>query len=71
MKLPAEMRPFVEKFDFVLGPPIRNRANCSLCSYGDRAVFTIVKTTALPVFENALYAQLMRLGLEPYVEGTS
>lgn len=71
VKLPAEMRPFVEKFDFVLGPPIRNRANCSLCSYGDRAVLTIVKTTALPVFENALYAQLMRLGLEPYVEGTS
>ena len=25
---------------------------------------------ALPVFENALYAQLVKLGLEPYVEGT-
>lgn len=68
--LPEEMRDHVEKFDFVLGPPIQNRAVCSMCSYGDRAVFTVVKNTALPVFENALYAQLVKLGLEPYVEGT-
>jgi hypothetical protein len=68
--LPEEMRDYVEKFDFVLGPPIQNRAVCSMCSYGDRAVFTVVKNTALPVFENALYAQLVKLGLEPYVEGT-
>ena len=69
--LPVEMQPFVEKFDFVLGPPIRNRAVCSLCSYGDRAVLTVVKNTTLPVFENALYGYLYRLGLEPYVEGTA
>lgn len=69
--MPDEMKPFVEKFDFVLGPPIRNRAVCSLCSYGDKAVFTVVKTTTLPAFENTLYACLCKLKLEPYVEGTS
>lgn len=68
--LPEEMQPYVEKFDFVLGPPIKNRAICSLCSLGDKAVFTVVKNTALPVFETTLYAQLVKLGLEPYVEGT-
>ena len=68
--LPDAMQPYVEKFDFVLGAPIRNRAVCSLCSYGDRAVFTIVKNTTLPVFENALYGYLYRLGLSPFVEGT-
>ena len=71
ISLPAEMQPYVEKFDFVLGPPIKNRAVCSLCSCGDRAVFTVVKNTALPVFENALYAYMVKLGLEPYVEGTA
>ena len=69
--LPPEMQPYVEKFDMVLGPPIRNRAVCSMCSYGDRAVFTVLKNTTLPVFENALYAHMVKLGLEPYVEGTS
>lgn len=69
--LPKEMQPFVEKFDFVLGPPIKNRAVCSLCSYGDRAVLTVVKNTALPVFEDTLYIALRDLGLAPYVEGTA
>ena len=69
--LPREMQPFVEKFDFVLGPPIRNRAVCSLCSYGDRAVLTVVKITTLPVFEDSLYNALNALGLAPYVEGTA
>ncbi|NLI20089.1 MAG: hypothetical protein GX418_00855 [Clostridiales bacterium] len=69
--LPPSMDAFVEKFDFVLGPPIRNRAVCSLCSYGDRAVFTVVKNTTLPVFENTLFEEMTRLGLKPYVEGTA
>ena len=68
--LPEGMQPYVEKFDIVLGSPVRNRAACSLCSYGDHAVFTVVKNTALPVFENALYVNFYKLGLEPYVEGT-
>ncbi|MEA4998652.1 MAG: hypothetical protein VB087_04600 [Candidatus Limiplasma sp.] len=70
ISLPEEMAPYVDKFDFVLGPPIRNRAICSLCSYGDKAVFTVVKNTALPVFENVLYAQMVKHGLQPYVEGS-
>jgi hypothetical protein len=68
--LPEGMKPFVDKFDFVLGAPIQNRAVCSLCSYEDKAVLTVVKITALPVFENTLYACLCKLGLDPYVEGS-
>ncbi len=61
----------MEKFDFVLGVPVRNRAVCSLCSYGEHAVFTIVKNTVLPVFEHAFYEALRDLGLSPAVEGTA
>ncbi|MEG2207449.1 MAG: hypothetical protein RR065_05035, partial [Clostridia bacterium] len=60
----------IDKLDFVLGPPIQNRACCSLCSFGDHAVFTVVKNTTLPLFEDALYRHLMENGLEPYMEGT-
>ncbi|MCE5343049.1 MAG: hypothetical protein LLF96_05585 [Eubacteriales bacterium] len=69
--LPEGMRPHVEKFDAVLGPPIRNRLGCSLCSYGEHAMFTIVESSAFPVFENVLYDQLCALSLTPYVEGTA
>ena len=70
VSLPAEMAPFVEKFDFVLGPPISNRAVCALCSYEDHAVFTVTKNTQLPTFENALYRLLTEDGFAPYMEGS-
>lgn len=69
--LPEAFSEHVDKFDFVLGPSVQNRAVCSLCSYGDRAVLTVIKMTALPAFENALFDQLSALGLAPYVEGTA
>ncbi|MCL1854629.1 MAG: hypothetical protein FWF86_02750 [Clostridia bacterium] len=68
--LPAEMAPFVEKFDFVLGPPITNRAACALCSYEDHAVFTVTKSTHLPTFENALYRLLKEDGFAIHMEGS-
>ena len=68
--LPREMSPFVEKFDFVLGAPITNRACCAACSYGDRLVLTGTKNTANHCFENALNRLLTEAELKPYVEGS-
>ncbi len=68
--LPAEMEPFVDKFDFVLGPPITNRATCALCSYGDQAVLTVTKNTQVSTFENSLYRRLCEDGLSVYMEGS-
>ena len=65
-----EMTKHLDKFDFVLGPPIQNRACCSMCSFGDRAVLTVTKNTTLTLFEDALYTHLVQNGLEPYMEGT-
>ena len=67
---PPQMREHVDKFDFVLGPPIRNRAIFALCSYGDRAVLTVTKATLLPVAEESLYRLLCEYGLDPYMEGS-
>ncbi len=70
IRLPEEMMPYVDKFDFVLGPPISNKAGCSLCSYGDKAVFTVTKNTPVTLLEDALYRLLAQDGLEPYMEGS-
>lgn len=70
ISLPAEMAPYVEKFDFVLGPPVENRAVCSVCSYGGITVLTVLKNTHLTTFEDALYKHLKAVGLEPYMEGS-
>jgi NRPS condensation-like uncharacterized protein len=70
ISLPEEMAPYVDKFDFVLGPPVENRAVCSVCSYGGKTVLTVVKNTHLTTFEDALYEHLKAVGLEPYMEGS-
>ena len=70
IKLPPEMAPYVDKFDFVLGPPVENRAALSVCSYGDTTVLTVTKNTHLTLFEDALYQYLCNEGLNPYVEGS-
>jgi hypothetical protein len=70
MRVPAEMEPFIEKFDCVLGAPITNRACCALCSYGDMAVLSVTKNTPLTLFEDALYRILREDGLEPIMEGS-
>ena len=70
ISLPEEMEPYIDKFDFVLGPPVENRAVLSVCSYGDKTVLTVVKNTHLTLFEEALYGYLKQAGLEPYMEGS-
>ncbi len=65
-----EMAKHLDKFDFVLGPPIQNRACCSLCSFGDRAVLTVTKNTQLTLFEDSLYRHFQENGLTPYMEGS-
>lgn len=69
--VPRDMAAYIDKFDFVLGAPIRNRACCSLCSFQDRAVLTVTKNTPLTLFEDSLYRHFVESGLEPYMEGTS
>ena len=71
IRLPEEMHPYVDKFDFVLGPPVENRAVLSVCSYRDKTVLTVVKNTHLPIFEDALYRYLCGIGLTPDMEGSS
>ena len=71
IRVPQDMAAHIDKFDFVLGAPIRNRACCSLCSFQDRAVLTVTKSTPLTLFEDSLYRHFVESGLEPYMEGTS
>lgn len=71
VKAPEVFHSYVEKFDFVLGAPIRNKAVCAMVSYGDRAVLTVTKNTHTTAFEDALYAHLVQNGLNPYMEGTA
>ncbi len=68
--VPPQMQPYIDKFDFVLGPAVENRANCSVCSFGDKTVLTVTKNTHLTQFEDSLYQRFCDLGLTPDMEGS-
>ncbi|NMA37026.1 MAG: hypothetical protein GX942_01835 [Papillibacter sp.] len=70
VKLPESMAPYVEKFDFVLGTGLTNRAVCSMVTYGGTAVFVVAKLTPDPSFEEKMYQLLKENGLNPAVKGS-
>ena len=70
IKLPEDMMPYVEKFDFVLGPSDICRASCSLVTYDSVSVLCITKITADPCFEERLLRLLQRDGLQVSVKGS-
>jgi hypothetical protein len=70
ISVPKGMERHVEKFDFVLGTAVTNRAACSMVTFGGTAVFAVSKLTPDPSFEEKMYTLLKEGGLEPQVKGS-
>lgn len=70
VKLPEDMAPYVDHFDFVLGTMIINRVSCALVTFQNTVMLTVSKRTQDPSFEEKLYKLLKDDGLEPVVEGS-
>ncbi len=68
--VPAEMAPYVEKFDFILGTAMTNRASCSMVTFGSTTVLSVAKCTRDPSFEEKLHALLLKDGLKPVTKGS-
>lgn len=71
VKLPEEMRPYVERFDFILNVPSKLPANCSAISYGDTLVMSFVRNIEEPKLEAHFHAVLRKMGLRMKVESNS
>ena len=63
VELPAELAPYVEGFDFVLGTCVVSRASCSMCSFGGSTVLSVSKNTKDPSFEESLRMLSEQIGL--------
>jgi hypothetical protein len=64
------MAPYVEKFDFILGTAMTNRASCSMVTFGSTTVLSVAKCTRDPSFEEKLHALLLKDGLKPVTKGS-
>ena len=68
--MPEEHKDLIEKFDFVLGPSVINKAACAMVTYGGTAVFSITKSTVDPSFEERILKVLAEDGLPVSVKGS-
>ena len=69
VKLPAEMEPFVERVDFILGVQATAPYNCGIVSYGDTMYMNFIRSIREPELEKAVGDVLRQLGVSFQVEG--
>ena len=68
IKLPEELRPYVERFDFILSPQASSPYNSSALSYKGWLYVNITRAIREPILENHFFAVLKSLGLNARVE---
>ncbi len=67
-EVPEEMKPFVERFDFILGVQATAPYNCGVISYGEYLYMNVIRNIQEPVLERQLYNILRDLGLSAQVQ---
>jgi hypothetical protein len=68
VKIPREMEPYVQRFDFILGVQATAPYNCGILSYGDQLNINIIRNVREPALESALYRVLHAMGLTVQVQ---
>ncbi len=67
-KVPDEMRPYVKRFDFLLGASKINRGNLTAVSYGGSLGLNFTRTTKETFIEREFFTQLVKLGIPVKIE---
>lgn len=69
VKLPEQMRPYIQRMDFILGVQATAPYNCGILSYGDTMYVNFIRSIREPELENAVCRVLKELGVAFQVEG--
>ena len=66
--VPEEMKPYIERFDVVLGIQATGPYNCGVLSYGDYLNINIIRNIKEPLLESCLHKVLQEQGLPVQVQ---
>lgn len=66
--LPEEMKEYVKRFDFIIGPLPETPYNCAVITYRGQVNISIVRNVQKPELELAFFEQLRDLGVHVKVE---
>ena len=68
VRMPEEMKPYVERLDFILGVQATAPNNCGVLSYGDTIYINFIRNTREPALEYHFFQVLRDMGLTVTVE---
>jgi len=68
VKLPDEMKPYVERFDFILGVQSSAPYNCGVVSFGDTLYVNFIRNIREAQLEGHFFRVLRDMGIEVCVE---
>ena len=71
VKLPEEMKPYVQRFDFILGVQSSAPYNCGVVSYGDTTCINFIRNIQESQLEYHFFKVLQELRLEVEVESNT
>jgi hypothetical protein len=71
VQLPKEMKPYVERFDFILGVQATAPYNCGVISYGEHLYMNIIRNIREPLLESKLHQVLRELGISVHVQSNT
>lgn len=68
VKLPKEMIPYIDRFDFILGVQATSPYNCGIVSFGDKLNINFIRNVKEPTLEAQYFQTLRDLGLDVTVQ---
>ncbi len=68
ISVPEEMKEFVERFEFILGPPVTNLLNSTICSFGDTMLISFTKLVYENDIERFFFRFLANKGIDVTIE---
>lgn len=68
VKLPFEMSKYVERFDFIIGPPASTPNNCSVVTYKGTVYINFIRNIKETDLERIFFTNLVKLGLHVKIQ---
>ena len=67
VQLPTELKPYVERFDFILGVQASAPYNCGVLSYGETLYVNFIRNIKEPELEYHFHKVMQEMGIETFV----
>lgn len=68
ISVPEDMKEHIDRFEFVLGPPVENMLNCAVCSFGQELVISFTRIMEETEIDKFFFRFLAAKGIDIIIE---